>query len=190
MQNSYFENREYWNYDLTQFPFELGEYDNCIFNNCNFSNMNLSEFVFVECVFDNCNLSLANIESTVLNDVDFNNCKLFGLDFSKANEFGLKLNLKDCALNFSIFSGLKLKNIHFVNCQLIEVDFTKCDLTSSIFENCNLDRADFDQTILIKSDFRSSTNYSIDPEKNSIKKAKFSLNGAVGLLSKYDIIIE
>ena len=39
-------------------------------------------------------------------------------------------------------------------------------------------------------DFKTSYNYSIDPEVNSIKKAKFSLEGISGLLYKYDIVIE
>jgi len=44
--------------------------------------------------------------------------------------------------------------------------------------------------VLEKADFREATNYFIDPEKNRIKKAKFSLNGLPGLLIPYDIIIE
>jgi len=32
-------------------------------------------------------------------------------------------------------------------------------------------------------------NYSIDPEKNKIKKARFSTAGIAGLLDKYDIEI-
>ena len=41
-----------------------------------------------------------------------------------------------------------------------------------------------------KADFRNSHNYTIDPETNSIKKAKFSLPDVIGLLSKYNIDIE
>jgi len=33
-------------------------------------------------------------------------------------------------------------------------------------------------------------NYSIDPELNKIKKARFSTQGIAGLLDKYDIEIE
>jgi hypothetical protein len=40
-----------------------------------------------------------------------------------------------------------------------------------------------------KADFRSAFNYSINPEINRIKKAKFSLTGLQGLLGKYDIEI-
>jgi uncharacterized protein YjbI with pentapeptide repeats len=63
-------------------------------------------------------------------------------------------------------------------------------LTSSVFDNCDLARATFDQTILEKADFRTSYNYSIHPETNRIKKAKFSLSGIGGLLDRYDIEID
>jgi len=63
-------------------------------------------------------------------------------------------------------------------------------LTSSVFDNCNLLQAVFDRTILEKADLRNSYNYSIDPEINRIKKARFSILGISGLLDKYDIDIE
>jgi hypothetical protein len=43
---------------------------------------------------------------------------------------------------------------------------------------------------LEKVDFRTAVNYAFDPNSNKIKKAKFSLMGLAGLLSKYDIDIE
>ncbi|WP_373542362.1 pentapeptide repeat-containing protein [Chamaesiphon sp.] len=64
------------------------------------------------------------------------------------------------------------------------------DLSSSVFDNCDLTRTIFARTILEKADFRNSFNYSIDPELNRIKKAKFSQSGIAGLLDKYDIEIE
>jgi len=36
---------------------------------------------------------------------------------------------------------------------------------------------------------RTAFNYSLNPELNKIKKAKFSLPAVVGLLDKYDIEI-
>jgi len=78
----------------------------------------------------------------------------------------------------------------FVNSQLQEVDFTECDLTSSILKNCDLMYATFDKTNIEKADLRFSYNYNINPENNRIKKAKFSLQGVIGLLGKYDIIID
>jgi fluoroquinolone resistance protein len=59
-----------------------------------------------------------------------------------------------------------------------------------IFDNCDLKNAAFDQTILEKADFRTAFNYSIDPDNNKIKKAKFSISGLTGLLEKYNIEIE
>jgi len=48
----------------------------------------------------------------------------------------------------------------------------------------------FENTNLQKVDLRSAINYSINPEINQIKKAKFSASGLRGLLEKYDIVVE
>lgn len=71
-----------------------------------------------------------------------------------------------------------------------EIDFAESDLTNATFDNCDLTLAVFDRTVLEKVNFLTSYNYSIDPENNRLKKAKFSMNGLAGLLGKYDIEIE
>lgn len=71
-----------------------------------------------------------------------------------------------------------------------EVDFGRADLTGSSLNDCDLHSAVFDNTNLSKCDFRKASNYIIDPENNKISKAKFSLIGVPGLLTKYDIVIE
>ena len=71
-----------------------------------------------------------------------------------------------------------------------EADFTETDLTGSVLDNCDLAKAVFDRTILTGADLRTSYNYSIDPDNNKIKKARFSVYGVSGLLGKYDIVIE
>jgi uncharacterized protein YjbI with pentapeptide repeats len=73
---------------------------------------------------------------------------------------------------------------------LQEVDFTESDLSGSAFDNCDLSGALFENTNLEKTDFRSAFNYTINPEINRMKKARFSLSGIVGLLGKYGIVIE
>jgi uncharacterized protein YjbI with pentapeptide repeats len=78
----------------------------------------------------------------------------------------------------------------FKNASLKESDFSECDLTGSIFEKCDLEGALFENTNLEKADFRTSFNYSIDPEINRIRKAKFSISEISGLLNKYDIEID
>jgi len=63
-------------------------------------------------------------------------------------------------------------------------------LSDSVFDNCDLTGATFYITNIEKADFRTSDNYSIDPENNRIKKAKFSLPAVTGLLDKYDIKVD
>ncbi len=102
----------------------------------------------------------------------------------------MTMQFTECQLNLSSFYNLKLKNIRFKKCNLQEVDFVQADLTNALFSDCDLRNAIFENTILEKADFRSAVNYALDPEKNRLKKAKFSLQGTPGLLQKYNIDIE
>jgi uncharacterized protein YjbI with pentapeptide repeats len=70
------------------------------------------------------------------------------------------------------------------------VDFTAADLSQAVFDACDLADALFDRTVLEKADLRGALHYSIDPETNRVKKARFSPEGLRGLLGKYDIIID
>lgn len=97
---------------------------------------------------------------------------------------------KNCNLSHASFFKLKIKKTVFRESQLQETDFAECDLTSSVFDRCDLTGAQFERTNLEKADFRTSVNYSINPEMNRLKKAMFSVSGLPGLLEKYDIYIE
>jgi fluoroquinolone resistance protein len=167
----------------------IAEYENCKFIDCNFSNSSLDGLKFLNCQFIACNLSLVSIVKTTFNDVIFNDCKMLGLRFENCNDFGLSFSLENCKLNHSSFYKLKLKNSTFKNSQLQEVDFTESDFSNSSFLNCDFLYATFDRTILDKVDFKTAINFVIDPEKNRIKKAKFSKLSLAGLLTKYDITI-
>jgi len=171
-------------------PLPKGEYELCTFINCDFSNTDLSNMVFVSCEFVACNLSLVSINDTSFREVNFKDCKMLGLRFDTCHKFGLELNFNSCNLNHSSFYKVKLKKTSIKDCQLQETDFTECDLTASKIENCNFLNASFDHTVLEKADLRTSYNYLINPEQNNIKKAKFSLSGVGGLLTKYDIEID
>ena len=78
----------------------------------------------------------------------------------------------------------------FINCNLQETDFSEADLSGSVFDTCDMLRAIFDFTNLEKADFYSSFNYSINPEKNKLKRARFSKTEVIGLLDNYDLKIE
>ncbi len=114
---------------------------------------------------------------------------MWGLHFENADPFGLSVSFDHCSLNHSSFYQVKLKKTIFKGCTLHEADFSEADLSAAIIDHCDLAGATFDHTNLEKVDFRTAVNYSIDPEKNKIKKAKFSLTGIAGLLDKYDIDI-
>ncbi len=190
MEKTYFDSKDFKGQDYSELPLPKGDYEYCSFTNCNFSKSDLSGIVFMECKFDNCDFSMAKIPDTALRDVKFKNCKLLGLHFENCNDFLFSVDFDSCILNLASFYKVSLKKTIFKDSSLREVDFVESDLMSAVFENCDLAGAAFSGSILEKADFRTSYNYSFDPEKNKIKKAKFSLAGVVGLLDKYDIKIE
>ena len=95
-----------------------------------------------------------------------------------------------CMLSVCSFFRLRLKKTRFINSKITEIDFTETDLNHSLFDNCDLHLSVFHNTNLEGADFTNSFNYSIDPEQNRIRKAKFSISGLPGLLEKYEIDIQ
>ena len=168
---------------------ERGSYENCRFSEIDFSSCNFSGFKFLDCEFIECNLSLCNPNNVFFQNVKFDSCKMLGIHFEYANPFGLAFFFESCVLNHSSFYQMKLKGIKFSNCQLHEVDFSETDLAQASFQASDLTNALFDRSNLENADFRSASNYIIDPDKNKIKKAKFSISGIPGLLFKYGIQI-
>jgi len=165
-------------------------FENCSFQNCDFSSEDLSNLTFTDCSFKLCNLSLSKLFKTELQNVKLSDCKLSGADFSKASDFLFEVHFDSCILDNAIFYQKKNKGAKFTNCSLIETDFTEADLSNVVFDNCNLNRAFFDRTQLKAADFTTSYNFIIDPDLNVIKKAKFSVHGLAGLLTKYDIVLK
>ena len=133
---------------------------------------------------------LAKIMATGFQEVKFKNCKLLGLHFENCNDFLFSVDFEGCNLNLASFYQRKIKKIRFIDCTLVETDLSEADLNMAIFDNCDLSGAIFDRTNLEKADFRTSYNFTIDPEKNSLKKARFSRSELSGLLDKYKLDIE
>lgn len=190
MINNYIESKKFDRINFTTNPLSKGEYENCTFTDCDFSNCDLSGINFTEGSFTGCNFSLAKISHTAFREVRFRECKLMGLHFENCNPFLFSIDFDHCKLNLSSFYQLNLKRTRFRNSALQEVDFTESDLSGSLFDNCDLSGALFENSILEKTDFRSAYNYTINPEINRMKKARFSLQGVVGLLEKYGIEVE
>lgn len=184
------ENRTFENISYTGKEVKNRVFEACTFLKCDLSDSDFSNSNFIDCKFTECNLSMMKVNSSSFRNVSFDRSKLLGVNFSDCNDFLFSVGFKDCLLDYASFSNKKMVKTEFLNSSLKEVTFLNANLTGSLFENANLDRAVFSNCILKEVNFLTANNYSIDPELNKLEKAKFSLSGSVGLLSKYKIIIE
>lgn len=190
LNQPYYSKQKFEHIDFTEHDITGKEFEDCEFVHCNFSKSNLTDTIFSESSFTTCNLSMAEIANTAIRDVRFRDCKMLGLHFEHVNEFVFTPIFKNCILNMSSFTSLTMKNTTFVGCSLREVDFSDVDATGTVFDDCDLLGATFSNTTLEKADFRTAKNYSINPEQNKLKKARFSVPGVVGLLDQFNIIVE
>lgn len=167
-----------------------GEYENCVFSHCALSKADLGKSKFTDCRFVDCDLSMARLTGTSFSDCAFVDCRMFGLLFYNCHPFGLGFRFERCQLNHSSFFKTKIRAMIFQECSLEEVDFTDADLTGATLSACNLKNAMFENTILEKADFRGAYNFSIDPDLNRMRRARFSRTELNGLLDKHDLDIE
>jgi len=168
---------------------ERAVYKDCTLENCDLSKQNFNNFEFIDCKFLACNLSNADVSGTSFKDVIFKFCKLIGVHFEFANPFLIKMEFEECNLNYSSFFKLKIPKTKFIKSSIQEVDFTEANLKESIFDYCDLSMSKFENSNLEKVDFYTSFGYTLNPLINNIKKARFSKNEIVGLLSDFNIVI-
>jgi fluoroquinolone resistance protein len=164
------------------------EYESVEFRSCNFTN--ISGVNFTDCLFTACNLSNASVAKCKMQDVRFADCKLIGINFFETHDFGFAVHFENCLLDFASFDHKKMNQSSFRNCRLHGINFTQADLSKVTMDNCDLLDAIFASTNLSGVDFTTNRNFSIDPQLNLVKKAKFSAGGLAGLLTRFDIVIE
>jgi fluoroquinolone resistance protein len=165
-------------------------FEKCIFQNCIFTNTIFHKCLFVDCSFSSSDLSMSKWSETTIKNVQFEDSKLTGIDFSLKRNKLSRLSFKGCNLNYCIFSGLDMQKHEYINCSIRNADFTQSNLNNTSFLDCNLADARFFKTDLRKVNFTTATNFSIDPENNTLTKAVFSYTNVLNLLDKYDLIIE
>ena len=187
---NYTEQELFTKQDYTESPLPKGEYDNCNFRNCNFAGSDLSEVRFTDCTFASCDLSNVKVTKASLQETVFKDCKMLGFRFDSCDQLGLTVRFENCQLDHSSFYQVKLNHTVFLNSSLREVDFTESDLRNTIMDQCELMAATFDHTNLERANLTTSLNYSINPENNRIRGARFSLPAVVGLLDAYQIEIQ
>lgn len=87
------------------------------------------------------------------------------------------------------FSDLKMKRASFAGCKVKECSFNETYLSEADFRGADLEESIFHHADLSHADFRDAKNYSIDPQSNTLKKARFSIPEVLSLLKFYDIQI-
>lgn len=183
------EDRIFKSEDFSKKSLEGQTFSNCSFVSCNFTESVLRNAHLCSCTFTDCNFSLVKVEGCRLQDVRFVTCKIVGVEFFKCDKTFFSSSFRECMIQYcnfaelnlkgAIFRGSKLRECYFTNTCLVNADFRDADLAGTLFHNSDLSKADFS----------SALQYEIDPRTNVIKKAKFSLPEAVGLLRSFDIVI-
>lgn len=163
------------------------EFEGETFNGIDFTDLSFRDSKFTDCTFKNCNISNTDISNAHFLDIVFDTCKILGLNFSKCHMFSTGYAFINCQLKLCMFSNLKLKGTKFDSSCIYESDFIETDLTYASFEGCNLKGSIFQKTNLTKASFTNAYNYSIDPNTNTVKKARFSFPGVLGLLDWAEI---
>lgn len=186
----YFLETEYEMITFAKEEVNFKEFEGCVFRNCNFSQCSFVAVTFIDCTFNDCIFTGAAINHVAFRTVFFNECAIVDVNFAMCDKLIFEVHFKNCRLDFSKFYTLKIKGTTFTDCSIVGVDFMSTDLTGVIFDSCDLYRSVFIDTVANKTDFKTSFNFSIDPKKNKIKKAVFSIQGLKGLLDKHEIIVE
>jgi uncharacterized protein YjbI with pentapeptide repeats len=163
-------------------------YESTEFRSCSFND--ITGVAFTDCLFSSCNMSNAQVAKAKAQDLTFRDCKLIGINFYQMLDFGFSLHFENCLLDYASFDKKKMNKSTFENCKLHGANFSKADLSKAIMKDCDLADAIFDGTNLSGMDFTTNRNFSIDPQQNLIRKARFAAHGLAGLLTKYEIIIE
>ena len=185
----YYLRKHYTEISYDRDDLNLKEFEACLFAGCDFSECNFIGVTFIDCTFTNCIFTGAKINNVAFRTVYFTGCLMQELNFAMCDKLIFEMHFNHCNLDFAKFYTLKIKGMTFIDCSMIAVDFMKADLTEVIFDRCDLYKTVFSNTILNKADFRTSFNFALDPEKNKIKRAMFSLATVKGLLEKHQIVV-
>lgn len=169
------------------------------FYNCRFEQCVLREAALVrcrlrDCVFVECDLSLMEVTDSVFADVRFESSHVIGVNWSAAAwpRFGAlrPINFTHCALNYSTFFGVSLKQCDVIDCVAKDVDFSEADLTEATCRGTDFSDSRFLHTDLTRTDLRGATNYAINATANTLKDTRVSLPEAMALLYSLDIELE
>lgn len=166
------------------------EFEKCTFRQCDLSDSSFINTRFTDCIFAGCNLSMLKLQRSTLNHVTFRDSKVMGVNFSDCEDSMFSVRFEGCMADYASFMNKKMPKTSFIQTSLKDVNFSNAVLTQAVFDRSDLHGALFSRTQLTEADFRTALNYVLDPELNTIRKAKFSAYGLAGLLVKHNLYIE
>jgi fluoroquinolone resistance protein len=161
------------------------DFEECRFEACSFQETEFSGCAFRGSLFASCNLAVMKVPNSRFADVTFRRSKLTGVNWTVAqlSTVGTALTFEEqCVLDYSVFMGLKLKNMALRDSTAREVDFTDADLSGSDLSGTDLSGARFNQTNLSKAHLEGAYGYSIDVNANLLRGTRVSLPEAGSLL--------
>lgn len=163
----------------------------CRFEGCSFLETEFQECKFKDCVFESCDLSMIKVTDSSFNNTQFQDCKVVGVNWTLAewssNLIKAPLRFKKCSLNHSTFIGLQMNGTSIVDCTASNCDFRETELVGADLSETDFSNSLFGKTNFTSADLRGASNYHIDPGKNLLARAKFSLPEAMTLLFSMDI---
>jgi fluoroquinolone resistance protein len=169
------------------------EFYDCTFVRCSFVESVFRNCRFVNCAFQQCDLSLVQVPASTFSSTRFEDSKAIGVDWTQADwpTAGLAnpVGFFRSAISHSTFIGLRLRGIQIRDCVAVDVDFREADLSQADFAGTDLAQSLFSDTDLTEADLSRARNYHIDPGRNVLRQARFSLPEAMSLLYSMDIVL-
>ncbi len=198
MEFDHFSEREYFEQEFKSLSARgtqvVGvEFNGCVFVRCNFPEATFRACTFQDCEFRECDLSLVRVLDSQFRVTVFKDSRLPGINWTEAawprSRFGKPFDFIRCQLNHATFMGLDLKKIAIQECVAHDVDFSEANLSQADCRKTDFHHSRFWQTNLTEADFTGALEYSISAQLNTLKKTRFSLPEAIGLLYGLDIVL-
>jgi uncharacterized protein YjbI with pentapeptide repeats len=169
------------------------DFYNCTFRQCSLTETEFLKCRFSKCLFEQCDLSLIQVADSMISSTRFVKSKVLGVNWTmadwSADLLGDPPSFNKCSINHSTFIGLKIPGILIKDCVASDVDFREADLSQATLSGTDFANSLFGNTNLTEADLRDAINYAIDPAKNTLTRAKFSLPEAMSLLFSMDIVL-
>jgi fluoroquinolone resistance protein len=159
---------------------------------CDLASATLRRVVLRDCDVVDCDLSLMNLIDCRFVECRFTRCRAVGVAWTGAEGSliaKVPFSFEACRLDLGSFQGVDVAGSVFRDCSLREVDFTEAVLRGADFAGSDLAGATFVRSDLREADLTGALNVALDPRQNRLAGATFSVEGALGLLEAFEIVV-